>query len=329
MRSDAIRRRRSEKMDALVHDNLAETGSEDSQSAFSATLIEESAACNNTIDSRCSIIDIKPEPLARLIGAQVMVVDAPAGLCDLVPLARELSERIVGETIKRSVDSGEEVPCRKGCAACCSYLVPLSTPEALCMGREIGPLAASPDPDNVQALIAAADRILTGWSKSPLFQTGPGAVCDIEAVGLWYASLKLPCPFLDHGTCSIYDRRPLACREHAVVGSASHCRQYDPTVGNRLEIPAKVLDALAQVAADLEQTEVQSVIMPLAPFWFEENRDRALRTWPGVELVSRFLECLSDTASQWAPDSKEIPINSFPENPLRQHSGNMVEGRAA
>ena len=272
-----------------------------SVSSFTATLIDDSCVSENTIPSHCTVIDIEPDPLGRLVDAQIVVTDAPAGLGDLVPLALALSTRIISGAIRQAGDSGAKVPCRKGCAACCSYLVPLSVPEALCMGREIGPLSESSDPAIVRALTAAARRILEGWSESPFAQTDPddnGEDCDIEAVGRWYASLDLECPFLSQGACTVYDKRPIACREHAVVDTVGHCEGFPPDRGNRLEMPIKVLDALGQVAADLEQTEVQAVMMPLAVFWYEENRHRALQTWDGPELVSRFLNCLADTASE-------------------------------
>ena len=169
------------------------------------------------------------------------------------------------------------------------------------MGREIGPLSESPDRATAQALTSAAGRILKGWPESPFAQSDPddnGDDCDIEAVGRWYASLELPCAFLSEGACTIYDKRPLACREHAVLGSSDHCKGFNPGLGNRLEMPVMVLDALGQLAADLEQTEVQAVMMPLVPFWYEENRHRALQTWDGPELVSRFLDCLAGTTAQ-------------------------------
>jgi len=273
-----------------------------SVSSFSAKLIDDCCVSENTIPRCCTVIDIEPDSLGRLAGAQVVVTDTPAGLADLVPLARTLATRIITDATNQASTAGENVPCGKGCAACCSYLVPLSAPEALCMGREIGSLSKSSDPATVRALTAAAGRILEGWPESPFAKTDPdnsGDDGDIEAVGRWYASLDLPCPFLSEGACcTIYDKRPLACREHAVLGSAAYCEGFNPGRGKRLELPVKILDALGQVAADLEQTEVQAVMMPLVPFWYEENRHRALQTWSGPELVSRFLDCLGDTAAQ-------------------------------
>ena len=282
-----------------------------SASSFTAALVYENCARKSAVPSHCTVVDVKPDPIGRLVGVQVVVADAPAGLGDLVPLARTLATRIGAGAIERAGSAGVSVPCRKGCAACCRYLVPLSVPEALCMGREIGSLSGSCDATTARALAAAAGRILEGGTESPFSETGPdddgGDACDIESVGRWYSALDMDCPFLREETCTIYEKRPLACREHAVLGTAEHCEGFSPGRGNRLEIPVKVLDALGQLAAEVEQTEVQAVMMPLVPFWYEENRHRALRTWPGPELVALFLDCLAETASQAACEASGVP----------------------
>ena len=276
---------------------------------FTATLVGERCVRKNAFPSHCAVLDIEPESVGRLVGACVVVTDAPAGLGDLVPLARALATRIGTGAVRRARSAGAGVPCRKGCAACCRYLVPLSVPEALCMGREIGSLSGGCDATTAQALTSAAGRILEGWSESPFSQSAAddsgSDACDIESIGRWYAALDLDCPFLREGICTIYEKRPIACREHAVLGDAGHCEGFSPGRGNRLEMPVKVLDALAQLAAEAEQTETQAVMMPLVPFWYAENRHRELRTWPGAELVARFLDCLARTASETVLDAAE------------------------
>ncbi|MCP4378161.1 MAG: YkgJ family cysteine cluster protein [bacterium] len=280
-----------------------------SVSSFTAILVDDSPVRESTLPDHCAVIDIKPESLGRLIGSHVVVSDGPADLGDLVPLARSLAMRIGPATVKQAVSEGANIPCKKGCAACCRYMVPLSAPEALVMGREIGSLSETSDATTRRALTNAANRILGGWSDSPFSKTDindeNGETGDIEAIGQWYASLETDCPFLSEGQCTIYDKRPLACREHVVSGIASHCEGYKPGYGNKLEMPATVLDALAQLAADLEQTEPQAIMMPLVPFWYTENRHRLLRTWPGRELATRFLDCLSKTTPQIAVDITE------------------------
>ena len=276
---------------------------------FTAKLVDEISVRKDAFPDHCVVLDIKLDPIGQLIGEQVVVADAPAGLGDLVPLARTLATRINMDAVRQAGNAGMSVPCRKGCAACCKYLVPLSAPEALCMGREIGSLSGSCEASTAQALTAAADCIMEAWPEYSFPETDPdddgGEASAIESIGRWYAALDLDCPFLSDGACTIYDKRLIACREYSMLGAAGHCEGFNPGHGNRLEMPLKVLEALGQLAAEMEQTEVQAVMMPLVPFWYAENRHRERRTWPGPELVSRFLDCLARTASETVLDAAE------------------------
>jgi len=272
-------------------------------SSFTATLVNDGYFRKSTLPEHCTVINIQPEPIRRLVGEQIIVSNSLAGLMDLVPLARMLSTRIGTRTINQATSAGTSVPCRKGCGACCKYLVPLSVPEALCLGRQIGPLLEKRNATVAQGLATAANCILEGWSESRFSHDAPnysGSEPDIESVGQWYAELGLNCPFLCDGLCTIYDTRPIACREHTVLGTSGDCDGFHPGCGNHLRMPVRVLDALAQLAARMEQTDVQAVMMPLVPFWYEENCHRELQTWPAPDLVACFLDCLAETASETA-----------------------------
>jgi len=120
---------------------------------------------------------------------------------------------------------------------------------------------------------------------------------DLNLVSSWYRSLKLACPFLYKGVCTIYEQRPLACREHFVRGSARLCK------GGRgrakvVKMPVRVVDALAQLASELEGTSVEAVMMPLVLVWYEQHPERDERSWPATMMVERFVEIVKVMASK-------------------------------
>ena len=39
---------------------------------------------------------------------------------------------------------------------------------------------------------------------------------------------QTPCPFLDNGSCSIYQHRPLACRSHFSIRNPEQCHPQSP-----------------------------------------------------------------------------------------------------
>jgi len=63
-------------------------------------------------------------------------------------------------------------------------------------------------------------------------------------------------------------------------------------------MPVSVLEALGQLAGELEQTDVEAVMLPLSFAWAQDNLERAQRTWPAVEMVKRFVEILKQKASK-------------------------------
>jgi Fe-S-cluster containining protein len=236
---------------------------------------------------------------------RLSVADRQARLSELVPVARWMADRVMQHSIRWACDSGQPVSCRKGCAACCRYLVPLSAPEAAWLAGEIDALPSWVRRHVQQDLAAVARRIIqAGPPTLPQpSSAGPAvqATTPAGAAGEWYSRLKITCPLLRGDCCALYSRRPLACREHLVTSSPEACKGLAPGRGDLLQTPLSVLTALAALAAELEQAPLEAVIFPLVLAWREVNADRDRRTWPAVRLVERFLALL---AAQGEPASK-------------------------
>ncbi|MGH7250913.1 MAG: YkgJ family cysteine cluster protein, partial [Nitrospiraceae bacterium] len=63
-------------------------------------------------------------------------VEVPTGLVpvtEIVPLMRRIGEQAQALEERRSIAAGKAVSCKKGCAACCRMLVPVSAPEAFAL----------------------------------------------------------------------------------------------------------------------------------------------------------------------------------------------------
>lgn len=69
---------------------------------------------------------------------------------------------------------------------------------------------------------------------------------ELEALGLEIFHLGSPCPFLEAESCSIYEDRPLSCREFLVTSDKHLCPNPTPSTIERVSIPAHPLDALAR-----------------------------------------------------------------------------------
>jgi hypothetical protein len=97
--------------------------------------------------------------------------------------------------------------CRKGCSHCCHVLVYVTAPEALAIA---GHIRETFTPQERERL----DRAIEDYIATTTGMTEP------ERMGR-----SVPCPLLVGGCCSIYDRRPIACRIwHS--SDAERCRAY-------------------------------------------------------------------------------------------------------
>jgi len=156
----------------------------------------------------------------------------------------------------------------------------------------------------LQRCLYVSERII---SNGPLECCGCETASEqngIEAnrVVEWYSDLDIACPLLSEGLCTHYDRRPTVCREHIVTGSAVACRldgtdKFSGREANIAPVPISVVQALGELAAELEGGEVEAVMLPLALPWAEDNLERSVRSWPAKFMAERFVEILRRMAS--------------------------------
>jgi Fe-S-cluster containining protein len=285
-------------------------------------LLEKPGEINNYsqgIKTVCFELDIFGQPAYFNIG----VAQKQIRLSDIVPLARKLSKKLALIVLDKLRKNGEVIPCRKGCSACCNYLTPLSVPEAFRLREEIMALPASQQRKVVKSCLDTAKIILN--KKPEEFEITESSEANsqtqINQLSKWYASFKLECPFLSDNLCTFYESRPIACREHIVTGSSRFCEDewlindaLRPIWQTRSEsqivqMPVSVLNCLGQLAAELEHSEIEAVMLPLVLPWVQDNFERGERRWPAAQIVECFVEILLENNSR---QSREITTNLQP-----------------
>ncbi len=237
----------------------------------------------------------------------------PAGLADVVPVAWRLCDEIVHLTLEQARRAGRRVPCRKGCNACCRYLVPLSVPEVFRLWRDIQTLPRLERLALLAGFQGSALRIIEAARRNPpVSRAHPEGAPDdaiLSAAGGWYAALRLDCPLLAEDLCRLYEHRPLACRAYHVVSDPRYCHDPGAGPGERLAVPVSPVQALCRLAAELEQAEPEAVLLPLAPMWAASHLDRARRTWPLSQMVRRLVEILAAQAGRtFSPATPAGPV---------------------
>lgn len=261
------------------------------------TVFEESAPGAGDCGADGEIVKLTLNVFGRQRQLLIGVRNEPARLTDMVPLARAVSAKITQSVADIVELNGARIPCCKGCSACCNYLVPLAIPEVFRLRQEV--LTMPPVRQQLLELhcLTATQRILKNpppksfdRAGQPRMAESPGELLSIAS--RWYAEFELRCPFLYRGVCTIYEERPMACREYSVTGCSQACSE-GASEPQGVYMPARMSEVLGQLAADLEETHVEAVIMPLALIWADDNAEREARTWPAPMMVERFVEIVA------------------------------------
>ena len=250
-------------------------------------------------DAKVVILDL--DVLDEKIHFRIGVGQGRARLADIVPLARTISTKITEVVLKNIYSKGYQIPCYKGCSACCNRcLVPLSVPEAFRLNEDIKKAPVLKRESIWRDCLNASRHILLHKPPKKIVhrstEDSSNKPADINLISSWYTSFNLACPFLQQDVCTIYEQRPLACREHYIIGSAEGCSE-EHSSAEVLEMPIQMPNALSQLASELEGTGEEALILPLALVWCKQNKKRAARTWPYEMMVKRFVEIIEVMAS--------------------------------
>lgn len=237
--------------------------------------------CNETIEFDLVIFD---ESILFRIDIEPKMIK----LSEVVSLAYEISSNISSIVQSKYFNKGKTIPCKKGCSACCNYLVPLSIPEAFYLRNLVIALPEDRRKTIFNSFLESAKSILHTESKDLNLMT-------LQQLSKWYFEQNLSCPFLSNNTCSIYEERPIACREYLVTGSPSLCNPAQEKHPQKTYLPVSITECLAKLSAELKHSEIEAIMMPLALLWAEDNLDGDMETWPSIELVSRLCEIIKET----------------------------------
>jgi Fe-S-cluster containining protein len=225
--------------------------------------------------------------------AQVTVPTGPTPMSEMLPLARALSDAIVSQTIRVHEQAGDAVSCKMGCGACCRHLVAISEVEARRLGQVINGME-EPRRSSIQARFAAAraqlaDEGLLERLENPDTITGE----EYGSVALTYFNQQIACPFLEEESCSIYEERPITCREYLVTSPPVHCAVPAENKVRRIRMPLRVFNAVARwQASPTGHFKEKWVPLILAPEWAGTNSEEPSVN-SGVELLGELLHHLS------------------------------------
>jgi Fe-S-cluster containining protein len=203
----------------------------------------------------------------------------------VLPALRRLVEEAVALSVRELQGAGKTVSCKAGCAACCRQLVSISDIEAHAIAEMVERM---PDARraHVQERFAETERRLAAI-KPPddIIEAlnGPGR----KAFAIEYFRYGVPCPFLEDESCSIYDDRPLVCREYLVHTPSERCSRLGE--GGIGVVPVShASKAMFRMSTIHDRPRETRVPLSLLPYWLARRPGKFGRTG-AEEWIMRFV----------------------------------------
>jgi Fe-S-cluster containining protein len=222
---------------------------------------------------------------------RLQVPSGPATWNDLLPFMRALVQ--VGSEMSQQhfASHGQPVSCKAGCGICCRQRVPISEFEAHRLRQLVDNL---PEPRRTEVIARfrnAEERCRAAGLTDPLTDTSNPDLQELTRRSAQYVRLMIACPFLENESCSIYEERPLKCREYLVVSPAEHCAEpeRDQIVG--LPLPLKVYLTTLHLDRNPAAPRLRWVPLNQLMSWTDTHEpEPATRTGP--ELFHQFMSSL-------------------------------------
>ncbi len=165
---------------------------------------------------------------------------------DAVALTAELHADLDGAAAARALAASKQrrpLACGPGCNGCCEELVMVYRPEALRIARWLEePAQAAVKQRFLEAYPAWKARV--GDAPTVIaerFKTANDPGYTEALTAQWRK--RILCAFNHDGMCTIYDVRPLACRNAHAIGTAAHCVGDDPDGVPATRMTSPELDA--------------------------------------------------------------------------------------
>jgi len=220
---------------------------------------------------------------SRTPAAFVAVPSSPIEAADVVPALHALDDALVSESVAAIHGDCRAITCRSGCTACCYQLVPVTEMEARFLNKVVDRLPA----DQSDAVRANADAVFRDLEAAGLLpelgRIDQLSLTDVESLAIRYFRMQVPCPFLDGESCSIYEQRPLACREYLVTSARERCEQFGKETVERVPLPISLFSHLTQNG----RVGSEPLVLALQRSEHRAGREQLL---PGVVHLKRLLE---------------------------------------
>lgn len=230
------------------------------------------------------------------LALELTVPGGTATAQQLLPALRALTDQLVDAATSKVETAGHKVSCHKGCGACCRQLVPIAPAEAHRLRVVVDALPEARRAEVLARFAEARSKLQVADQLDTLLDPPPMTLEQRRRFGLDYFRLGIACPLLLDESCSIYNERPLACREYLVTSPVAHCAQPSASTIDCVPMPVKVSVALHRLEPARDTASANWVPLIIAPEWAQMHPP-APPTISGPAQLESVFELLGATQS--------------------------------
>ena len=166
---------------------------------------------------------------------------------------QEVFKEIEKAQVEMATSMGETITCQKGCSFCCVQYVDASVQEGeaivyyLYQNESVLNAFLRAYPAWREKVRESGDpfkRMTQHWKKAVASQYSKQSLQAGANEAEDYARRNIPCPFLHHGLCSIYEVRPLLCASLFATTPTEWCNPSNPNKARVYNLHTVVLEAL-------------------------------------------------------------------------------------
>lgn len=207
----------------------------------------------------------------------------------MLPVFQQITNLYVECGVAAVKSEGKAISCKKGCGACCRHFVAVTEVEAYDIAEIVEKM---PEPrrgevkERFKQSLAHFTEI--GWMEKFENCAEPESNETLEVLKSYFKE-GIPCPFLVEESCSIYEERPLTCREHLVTNPPENCAQ--PTRENMdvVRIPVHPMANILDLGQE-KPINGLNVVPLVASLKWADTKPNNFPEKTGQEWITDFLQ---------------------------------------
>lgn len=229
----------------------------------------------------------------------------------MLPVFQKLTNEIVARGIQRSAEAGKPISCKAACGACCRQPLLISEAEAFNLAALVESMPEERRDRIKQRFADGREHFekLDWFNRfDDMSERGKGGASeqlrrDFISLLTEYIAQNIPCPFLEDESCSIYEDRPLVCREYLVTSPSENCAAPRPDNTAKLQIAGQASKAFASLVKT-GNSEKPSELMLIRLLEFAETHAEQFEAKIGPAWADGFFSLLTNKRAPGMPDEK-------------------------